>query len=280
MRFPVKLNRGYWPDFLCKFIPAANDVTGLLNQQSNPVEFGKAVCAIKIGGTFKTTQQARYPLMVSALNNLNLPQPPVVLDIAASDGSASLSTIEQLQFKHYYITDRNPLLYYTHQAATYYFYEPEGNCILVANRKYVFYQDTDQAVWPFGRLANGAIGSAPGFCQSNCSPIRLINPAVPENDEQIVVQQHDMFNPWPGEAPDIIIAANILNRVYFDESTLNRAINVLLENLDGQGYLAISDNRPTEHGSLFFLSHKRLTLIDSINGGADTESLVLDTIIQ
>ncbi len=274
MRFPLKLNRQYWRSTLCRILPVANDVTALTRPDVTASQFGNAVCALKFGATFKTTALARYPLMIDALRSLSLSPAPLVLDVGASDGSASISTIEQLEFSRYYITDLNPVVYWTEHAGEYFFYDPSGLCILVATTRFIFYLDTSQALWPLGSLVERKLASAPTFSQGTCHKVLLINPAVPLDNSKVFVQQHDMFNAWLGEKPDIVIAANILNQAYFDPATLKRAIGNLVDALDGQGYLAIVDNRPDERGSLFRFIDGEATLVYSINGGAETERLV------
>jgi len=274
MRFPLKLNRQYWRPLLCRILPVANDVTAITRSDVSPRQFGDAVCALKFGATFKTTAQARYPLMIDALRNLSLSPAPVVLDVGASDGSASISTIEQLEYARYYITDLNPLIYWTEQAGEYFFYDPSGLCILVASARFVYYLDTEQALWPLGPIVERKLASAPVFNEHSCHKALLINPAVPVDDTRVFVQKHDMFSAWTGEKPDIVIAANILNQAYFDTDTLKRAIGRQIDALAGQGYLAIVDNRPDERGSLFQFSNGKATLIKSINGGAEAEQQV------
>ena len=275
MRYPIKINRGFWPTWLCNVLPAANDVTKIILQSEDEAAFSHAVCAFKFGGTFKTTQSARYPELTQVLQTLRFENPPVILDIAASDGSASQSTMEQLSFSKYYITDLNPVIYWTRKNSYYFFYNPTGQCILAANAQLVCYFDTKNAQWPLGNIAAKKIQSAPAFDSEKCKIIELINPAVRAISDRVEVRQHDLFDVWHGDTPQIIIAANILNHVYFDKSTLKNAIKSLLSALDGQGYLAIADNRPDEHCSVFALDRGKVALIDSINGGAATESLVL-----
>ena len=75
--------------------------------------------------------------------------------------------------------------------------------------------------------------------------------------------------------PGLVIAANILNRSYFNDNELNAAIDQLIKNLAGDGYIAIIDSRELERSSLFSVSAEKVELIKSINGGAETQSLVL-----
>lgn len=275
MHFPIKLNRGAWPAWLCRFLPTANDITRIVLQPVSPTDFSKGVCALKFGETFKTTQPARYPLMVEALAKHNRHVSPVILDVGASDGSASLATMQQVPFKRYYVTDRNLLVYWTKRDSRYFFYDSAKQCILAASKWLVYYCDTQRAHWPLAILAARTIRAAPIFDPVNFSELALVNPAILQCDKRVIVQQHDLFEHWSGEKPDIIIAANILNRVYFSSDTLQRAIDSLLLALQGNGLLAIVDNRPDEFGSLFSLSDGRLTLLQSINGGCQTENMAL-----
>jgi len=280
MRFPVKINRGYWPSQLCKVLPAANDVLQLVFKKHDQAAFSDGVCALKIDGVFKTTKSARYPTMIEALRTLSFSEPPVILDVAASDGSAAVATLENLDYSHYYITDRNIVIYWTASQGMFFFYEPSGNCFMAASKKMVYYADTAGALWPLGQLASHKISKAPKFIKDECDELVLLNPAVNTADTRITVQQHDLFTPWSGKKPSLIIAANILNFNYFDAPTLRRAIKGLVDTLDGDGYLAIVDNRPGEHGSLFSLAGTQLALEKSINGGALTESLTLELAVS
>lgn len=276
MRFPVKINRKCWPALLSKLLPAANDVLELLSNRNDHAAFSEAMGAIKIDGIFKTTESARYPLMIDTLKNLQFANPPIILDVAASDGSAALSTLQKLNYKRYYITDRNPTIFWTFHKDCYFFYDLAGRVFMAATNKFVYYEDTAGAPWPIEQWANNTIRKAPVFSKNECEKLVLINPAVDTMDDRITVQRHDLFDTWTGEQPELIIAANILNFNYFDKPVLINAIKSLLNTLNGQGYLAVVDNRPDEHGSLFSVTNNKIRLERSINSGAQTESLVLE----
>jgi len=167
-------------------------------------------------------------------------------------------------------------VYWAASKGCYYFYQPSGQCFLVGTNKFLYYEDTANAVWPLKQVANYKIRNSPVFNKSECEELLLINPLVDTADARISVQQYDLFSSWTGEKPSLVIAANILNFNYFDIPTLRTAIRGLIQCLNGDGYLAIVDNRPDEHGSLFSVSGDQIRLEQSINGGAMTESLALE----
>jgi hypothetical protein len=247
---------------------------GLLNREPTNAEFTRAVSAFKFGSTFKTTKQSRFPLTIKALQNIELASDGIILDVGASDGIASLDAINALQHSQYCVTDLNTKVGHILDTNKHYFFDSDHQCILISNARFIWYNETNDAIWPFNHLANKAFTAAPVCQQSTCQYVSLFNPEL-NNHPSVTVQNHNLFKPWTGPKPSLVIAANILNRSYFNDNELNAAIDQLIGNLAGDGYIAIIDNRELERSSLFSVTPEKIELIKSINGGAETQSLVL-----
>jgi hypothetical protein len=161
---------------------------------------------------------------------------------------------------------------------TTYFYAPDGKCVLISTRAWVLYDDTADAWPPFGAIAKRAFAAAVAP-SAGAEVVSLVNPAVksrPQGDVQ--VEQYDIFEPWGGEPADLILAANILNRVYFTEENLGRAIRNLIRALREGGRLVVIQNSGGEKSTVFRLSDGRMTPEHRINGGTDVDALVLASV--
>lgn len=253
-----------------------DDPIGLLNPSPIEAEFTRAVSAFKFGSTFKTTKKSRFPLTIKALQDIELARDGIILDVGASDGVASLDAINSLQHSQYFVTDLNTKVGHIFEAKKHYFFDSSNsnNCILISSAHFIWYNEIGDAIWPFKQIANKAFAAAPAWQQSTCQYFSLFNPEI-NNHPSVTVQNHNLFKPWNGPKPNLVIAANILNRSYFNDNELNAAIDQLIKNLAGDGYIAIIDSRELERSSLFSISAEKVELIKSINGGAETQSLVL-----
>ena len=278
MKMPIKLNKTGWPTFVTRWLPATNDPRVLLQPNLDPEAFTLAVCVFKFGSTFKITKRARFPKTVKILANLDFPTPPVILDVGASDGITSLYVMQNLAFKKYFVTDLNPEVHYVSQDGRDYFYAPNGNCILIVSDRLVVYSDYEDSNPLLRKLAERLFLKKPNF-DDNLQQIELINPAVKNSFDDVVVCRHSIFDPWQREKPNLVIAANILNRVYFSDSLLSQAVDNLLTSLADDGVLAVIDSREgkvIENSTVFKKSAGRLAVVGCINGGTEIQDLILD----
>lgn len=274
MRFPIKLNQNYWPKWLCRLFPSMQDPASLIDLKTTGSEFTSAVSVFKFGSTFKTTKQSRFPLTIKALQDIDLASDSIILDVGASDGVASLDAIRLLKYSQYFVTDLNTNVGHIFDEKKHYFFDSNDNCILISSARFIWYNEAENAIWPFNQLANKAFTAAPVCQQSTCNYVSLFNPEI-NNCPGVTVQNHNLFKPWNGPKPGLVIAANILNRSYFHDNELKAAIDQLIKNLAGDGYIVIIDSRELERSSLFSVSAEKVELIQSINGGAETQSLVI-----
>ncbi len=274
MRIPIKLNRSFWLKSIGNLVPSADDPRVLLRSKLCGEEFSKAVSVLKFGDTFKTTSYLRFPKTSRAITALEFPHPPVVLDIGASDGSASSFLIQNLTFKKFFLTDLNMVVFSRTQGGKTYFYDLDMRCILIVTKLFVVYPDPGKALFPFDKIASAFFPGRDDAC-SQLKRIELINPGVKSLKRNIVIETYDVFSKWTRERADLIIAANILNRSYFSETQITRALENIMDALNDRGRLAIADSRMEEKSTVFRIEGNRMIVEKDINGGTEIRGLVL-----
>jgi hypothetical protein len=277
MRFPVKFNRAYWHKALTKIVPSATDPRVLCDGTVNETKFTNAVSTFKFGSTFKTTQKARFPLVILELAQLKFQTRPVILDVGASDGSTSLDVMQAVPYEKYHVTDLNTEVFYEVTDAATWFYDEKGTCILMVTDKWVVYPETRGAIFPFNKISEAIFSRAPQF-EGDAAKVILINPALQMRKEsRIVVETYNIFEAWRFEKADLIIAANILNRVYFTDCQIRRALNNLVAALNNNGRIVIVDNRPGEKSTIFQFVDGVARVEKRVNGGTEIEALALNS---
>ncbi len=276
MRFPVKLNRAFWPRFFHKITPSTNDPRMLFHENADELIFTQSVSVFLFGTTYKTTKKDRFPLTISELGRLKFQTPPVILDVGASDGSTSLDVLKAVPFERYYVTDLNTDVFYKVIGSVAWFFDVSGNCILRVSDKLIMYTEIVNAIFPFNKISQMAFKKAPEF-KNDMPRIRLINPRLLNlKDRRVVVEKYDMFNVWPFEKVDLIVSANILNRAYFSDSKLEYALKELVAALKADGRITIIDNRDIEKATIFrFFPGSSCQVEKRINGGTEIEDLAL-----
>jgi hypothetical protein len=275
VRVPVKLNRAFWPRLAARFLPSAADPLALLSPGLSDAQFTDAISTFKFATTFKTTQKARFPQTLECLARLRFAHAPTILDVGASDGTTSLDVMRALAFGRYFVTDKHLEVKVCRRGPESYFYAPDGQCVLISTPAWIVYDDTTGAWPPLGRIARRAFAKAPAFSAAK-DVIILVNPAIASRAQDGVrVEQYDIFEPWPHDKADLIISANILNRVYFTEARLVQALSNLLDALAEGGRLAVIHNQEEERATVFRLAHGRITPEHTINGGTEIDGLVL-----
>jgi hypothetical protein len=278
MRAPIKLNRAFWPALLHSLVPSANDPRVLLKNHIDETAFSQAVSSFSFRSTLKVTQKDRFLQTIHALCELDFPQAPIVLDVGCSDGITSLDVMQSLPFKRYYATDLNTEVFCKMADGRGYFYNPNGDPIMIVSNWWVIYNETGGAIKPFGRIVRRMLRNAPQM-DSEAVRIPLINPSLQKTlGEKVLFQRHDLFQPWIGERVDLVLAANILNRCYFSDSQLAQAVKNLRAALNGSGYIAIIDNRKHEYSTIFHVKPGTAQIVRQIDGGTDIELLALQAL--
>lgn len=251
------------------------DPRALLSPEIDVRKATDIIARIKIGGVFKTTSDDRYPRTTQQLAKAEFASRPVVVDVGASDGSASLSVIDAMRFSRYYVTDRHTYAYACHTRKGVFFCDADLVPFMFANRFFVVYNDTGEA----SSLQSGMVARLfGGFDASRCKHVRkfaLMNRALlPRLGNDIRLERYSIFDAWPFEKADLVIAANILNRGYFSDTRLCEAMRNLRGALKESGRLAIIENRRIEQSNIFRLVDGRFVVENEVGGGSDIKSLV------
>ncbi len=276
MKFPIKLNRLYWGKVLTHIFPSSVDPRVLCSGKIDAVSFTSAVSVLKFGTTLKTTNKKRFTQTIQELANLKFQGLPVVLDVGASDGSASIDVIRNIEFNKYYLTDLNIEIFYNISGGATYFYDEKGVNILMVSDKWVVYFDADGAIFPFNKILNLIKRRIPKLVGGN-KKIVLINPELQALvSSKVAICKYNMFEAWNHEKVDLIVAGNILNQCYFSDFEILNVLKNLISALKENGRIVIVDNRPHEKSSIFKFVKGVVKLEKRINGGTDIESLVLN----
>ena len=275
MRRPIRLNRELlrkaWPNLRA----GCPDPRGLLKANISAQEATDIIAEIKIGGVFKTTRPNRFPQTTRLLADNGLPPRPTVLDVGASDGSTSLSTMESIRFARYYVTDRHIEAYACTTRNGTYFCDVEYNPFMYANRFVVMYNDGEKALWPMSRIVRKVFSGFDKSGRADARRMLLMNPALlPRAGSDIRLEKYDIFETWPLEKVDLVIAANILNRSYFPDARLRDAVRNLRGALKDSGRLAVIENRPEEQSNVFRLHGDRFVVEHEVGRGSDIKALV------
>jgi SAM-dependent methyltransferase len=205
---------------------------------------------------------------------------PYILDIGASSGSTSLDLLELLgdRIGKCWITDLFFHLYVMRKGgATYFFHPLTLHCIMRVTDRLLVYEDTTNAVPPFGWLARILISQAPVFDLEVARRVSMIHPLLRKRveEEGVVICEHDVFDDWMDEKMDVVKVANVLNRQYFNDSMIKIALEKLKHVLKPGGHLIIVDNRKLEKASLFGLNEGgTFELRGEVNGGCEIKNLV------
>jgi hypothetical protein len=138
MKLPFKLNPKFFKKFP-SFILASSDPCLIYKSDSDSKSM--AMRSIRLGGTFKTTYISRY------INTINLLQSycttkTKILDIGASDGSASLSGIHGLSYSEYIVSDKHLFLHSIKLLGLYFIFTDRLKFQMAFNSFFVLYRSS------------------------------------------------------------------------------------------------------------------------------------------
>ena len=240
-------------------------------------DYTSLISILRFGSTSKTTLDNRHAQTNEYLSKLDfLGKKPRVLDIGASDGITSLNLMRTLAFKFdkFYITDFNLEAVYTKRNGFYYLFNSNtGECVFIFNEIMAFKPNISKAIH---RLFLGTIQKLQKEYKT-LDKVTLLHPevvAITKENKNIEVFQYDIFKEWAGEKVDIIKVANLLNRVYFSDEQITKAIENTKKALKNNGILCITHNMDKEYASIYKLTDDKLTLVHQINGGVIVQDLV------
>jgi SAM-dependent methyltransferase len=212
----------------------------LLEEDPSPEDFRDAMTIIHVGETIKITGTNRHGAADALLlDNVDLAGASIV-DLGASDGSTSAELLAKLpEFGSYVIADLYLSLRAVELGRSVVFFDAHGTCVLIAGRRLLAWPSLARTV----RLL-----AAPLILRARRRPVRevqLLGPGARRwirDDPRVTARVHDVFQPWPAPAPDVIKVANLLRRLYFSDEEILRALQALLDSLGDGGHLLILDN--------------------------------------
>jgi hypothetical protein len=256
------------------------DPRRLLEQGIDATVLTETLQRLKIGTTYKTTDYDRFPQTTRLLSELPFATPPVVLDVGASDGSTSLAVMKKLRFTRYYVTDRHirAHVYLTHKGM--FLSDMDARPWLYVNRCFVIHNDLDGAEWPYNAIAARVFKTFDASKRRDERDIYMINPDLAaKRGDRIRIEQYNIFDTWEHEKADLVIAANLLNRVYFSDADLQKGLRSLRNAMRDGAVLAVIENRNTDDGSIeqssvFRRSGNRFLAEARIGAGSDIHELV------
>lgn len=277
MRRPIRLNRAAAPLLGRWLNRGCPDPRLLLDPDISNDDFTRIVSRLRIGGTYKTTTFGRYPKALEYLKGLRFKTAPIVLDVGASDGSASLLAIKELSYSRYYLTDRYIDLRFIQHGGGLYFLADTQKPFLYANRFLVAFNETDDAVWPFSFIVKALFAKFREDAGASTRSVRLVNPSlVPFMRGGVRIETYDIFEKWRNERVDIVIAANLLNRGYFPDCEIVKGVRNLMDAMNDDGLLVVVKNNGTENASVFRRKGDQFVTEWETERGCPIKDLILD----
>lgn len=243
MHAPIRPLHNKWPRLLETHASRFfwEDPRRILDPSVSPEEFRKAMSAIHVGGTIKITGADRHPEPDSLLlNNVDLTD-AVIVDIGASDGSTSVDLVRRLDhFKSFTISDLYLSITAVDSSRHTFFFDNDGRCILVIGNRLMGWPAQSKPIRLLYQFMINRAARTPIKTE-----VLLLNPtarALLSDDARVTYKAHDIFTEWNGERPTVIKVANLLRRLYFSDTDINRALESVFRSLQEGGYLLIVDN--------------------------------------
>lgn len=255
-------------------------------------------------GTYKFT----YSNRLDDLNDLLLPllptaRPLEVLDVAVSSGISTLEWVRQLEragvahrmtagdlTAEAFLISRGRHLHALADANGYALqYEVFGRALPSPPRRIDRYLNA--ALWLMRRTLAARFASLrAASCEAAkdevvgdggvmCRRVALVSAQLRARRDLEVVEDDILSGVWRGRRSHVVRAANILNRSYFDEPSLRRALSNLRARLLPGGLLVVcrtDDETATNHATVFSLRDDgTLTVVSRLGGGSEVEELAL-----
>ncbi len=267
MRVPVRLSAPGWPAALRHPRVSGPDPRGLLEPDGLDAEsFSRAVSAFRLGGTYRTTAPGRHVQSNRVLLDHVPDRPLTVVDVGISDGSTTLELLDALgdRVGRLFGADRVLALTARRRGRWVAFFD-QDRCVLVATRHLLLY--APDALVPL-------FAGAPG------QRVSLVQPALERRartDERVALVTHDVFAPWPGPPADVVRLANLLNRTYFSDADIGRALSQCHRMIVPDGLLQLVENRPGlgEQGALYRRGEAGFVRVAQVGAGSDVDGLVV-----
>jgi hypothetical protein len=251
-------------------------------------------------GTFKTTYRRRLDDL-NALVRLHLPprQPLDCMDVAVSSGVSTLEWIESLaesgiqcrmtagdaQVHAYLLSIGSKLRVLVDRSGCPLQYDVAGTGLSSPLRKgcrLKFFLPAlvlRTAGWVLkGTLSKPARAAQGARWGLRWRPLKLVSPSICNHPALEVVEDDILANRNYVQCFDVVRAANILNLIYFNETSLAAMLANLRRRLRDGGRLIVCRTKPDgiNHGTVFGLDpHRRLQVLARLNEGSEIEKIAL-----
>lgn len=274
----LQLIKGKYPSILNGILRAVPDPARVIfGEDITEEEYSDSVSYFRLGTTNKTTFKRRHVLSDQAiLNNLELSRDKIFLDIGASDGITSLDMIKNLNhdFEHYFITDYNLHVGYKNVHGWHFFFDIKTRECILASNQYLFLR-------PLAIAKLKKLGVCKNiFSYRDIKVVTLVNPQIYNCDDyiqgKITILEYDIMQMWAGVRPNVIKIANVLNRVYFSDHDIKKALANSFKVLTERGLLALIHNiQKLETCTLIRkVDDYTIEIVKHINGGVEIHNLL------
>lgn len=281
MRIPVKINCQKLPSWVNKIMRGKYDPRQLINNNDN-INFEKCVSALKIDDTWKTTSKNRHDKTDQKILELLCDKTnQSILEIGVSTGITSVELIKLLEnkIKDYYATDIYCSIPVIKGKYNTYFYHPsEKKPIIAVNDKVIVYNDLNDTIFILKDIVKYIFNKAPQYSEKKAIWISMIHPELKricKKNKHIHLLEYNIFDDWKGEKVNMVKIANVLNRTYFNDNTIKKAINNIRNVLLEDGYMVIIDNRNEEKSGIYKINKiNKFEIIEIINGGCEIHNII------
>jgi hypothetical protein len=253
-------------------------------------------------GTWKTTSYRRLDDLNTLVQSVLPAERPLdVMDVAVSSGVSTLEWLESLEragiqcrmtagdaaADAYLVTMGRGLRVLVDRRGTALQYEVSGRAIRLPVRKRellrhglaVLYMRTMLNLFVAPALKASRQPEEGARMGISWRPLKLVSPMLRKHKRIEVVEDDILVNRGYRECFHVLRAANILNRGYFDESTLTAMLLNLRGRLRKGGLLIVcrtTNEGNVNNGSILALGEKgRFHLVSRLNAGSEVEDLAL-----
>lgn len=243
MKFPIRPLRGAWPRWMesrgerfFRYDPGV-----ILDDDVTPRDFRRAMLSIHVGGTYKITHTGRHGFADDLLlRHVDLSSSHIV-EMGASDGSTSVDLIRRLGdgFRSFTISDKYVELTAAQVGSRIVLFDHDDHCVMVIGGRMVAWPEMSSTVHALYTRTIRAARSRPR------TAVPLLNPdarAIVRDDPRVTFRAHDIFERWAGDAPDLVRAANVLRKLYFDDQQLLVALAAIHSSLAPGGHFQVIEH--------------------------------------
>jgi hypothetical protein len=245
-----------WYKRFIRFTPELLDTVraGGLSSDAQCAVFSRAVSWFRFGNIFKLTSRDRTLLADGAVLSLAREKSaPALLEIGSSDGISSLAFFEERGlFSEIRLTDRYNVFYRERRGFSTRYYDADKTAMYLRIGLLSF-DLRPLGIKPVGDLER----------------IETVNPLLTRTFGVERIERFDMFGDAADSRYDIIKCCNLLNKSYFSDDQIVKAVRNMARSLEDEGSIVVSQNHEKyDGGEAMFVLRKDgdvLTVVESVN---------------